>query len=335
MSSPGGPGNWGSPENGASPQHGGHGGSRGGHEGWGSAQQPQRFGQQPYQGGMQYQGFGTFQQPQQSQHPQQGQHSPQGQWAQQGFGPPPPPKRNRGPLIAAVAAGAVVVVALVTAVAVASSRGEERAGPEPLPAPTSDSPPPPTSERTSTAAAPPPEAVVPGWQAVPVPNRHAVYDAPLEWELETPDNVVGFGALDDAVTMTGVAVYQEDFCAEVRGSYRAIAGATARRGPDDAAVATDTARKFAELAYGPDARIELSPVQPVQLAGGIPASKVVATVFPAPGPCGSPSVLINTLATNGDGESSVVHIAGADQGVPGAIPPEVLDRLTASLRPAG
>lgn len=329
MSSPGGPGNWGSPENGASPEQRGRGDYRGGHESRGSAQQSQRFGQPPYQGGMQYQGFGTFQQPPQPPQPQQG------QWAQQGFGPPPPPpKRNRGPLIAAVAAGAVVVVALVTAVAVVSSRGEERAATDPLPAPTSDSSPPPTSERTS-AAAPPPEAVVPGWQAVPVPNRHAVYDAPLEWELETPDNVVGFGAPDDAVTMTGVAVYQEDFCAEVRGSYRAIAGATARRGPDDAAVATDTARKFAELAYGPDARIEISPAQPVQLAGGIPASKVVTTVFPAPGPCGSPSVLINTLATNGDGESSVVHIAGADQGVPGAISPEALDRLTTSLRPAG
>ncbi|GAB2668159.1 hypothetical protein GCM10027271_29890 [Saccharopolyspora gloriosae] len=286
---------------------------------------------------MRYQGFGTFQQPQQGQQPPQGQqpqHPQQGQWAQQGFGPPPPPKRNRGPLIAAVAAGAVVVVALVTAVVVVSSRSEERAGPEPVPAPTS-APAPPTSQPTSAATAAPPEAVVPGWQAVPVPNRHAVYDAPLEWALETPDNVVGFGEPDDAVTMTGVAVYQEDFCAEVRGSYRAIAGATARRGPDDAAVATETARKFAELAYGPDARIELSPAQPVQLAGGIPASKVVATVFPAPGPCGSPSVLINTLATNGDGESSVVHIAGADQGVPGAITPDVLDRLTASLRPAG
>ncbi|WP_243793296.1 hypothetical protein [Saccharopolyspora gloriosae] len=332
MSSPGGPGNWGSPENGGSRQRGDNRG--GGHEGWGSVQQPQhaqqsqQFGQPPYQGGMRYQGFGTFQQPQQ---PQQ----QQPQWSQQGFAPTPRPARKRGPLIAAISAGAVVVVALVTTVAVASSGGEEQAGDDRLPAPTADAPPPVTSEATSAASAPPPVAVVPGWQAVPVPNRHAVYDAPLEWRLEAPDNVVGFGPQEDPVTMTGVSIYQEDFCAEVHGSYRAIAGATARRGPDDAAVATDTARKFAELAYGRDAGIELSPPQPVQLAGGIAASKVVATVVPAPGPCGSPSVLINTLATNNDGESSVVHIAGADQSVPGAIAPDVLDRLTASLRPAG
>ncbi|MFR9731645.1 hypothetical protein ACL03H_20650 [Saccharopolyspora sp. MS10] len=324
MSSPGGPGNWGSPDNGGSGERWGGSGDRPPQQHPGAPQQ--QFARSPYQSGMEYQGFGTFQQPQSSD-----------QWgASPHFPPPPPPgprRSRRGPLIAALASGAVVVIATVTSVLLVNARQEQAAGPA---TPSSAPAPPPASSQRPTASAPPPEPVVPGWQVVAVPKRGAVYDAPLEWQLETPENIVGFGPPEDPVTMSGVAIFQEGFCPDAPGSYRAIAGSTGRAGTDDATVATDTARKFAELAYGgPGARIDLAPPRPVRLAGGIAASKVVATVVPAPGPCGSPGVVINVLATNNDGKGSVVHIAAADQGIPGAVPPEALDQVTASLRPAG
>ncbi|GAA3356087.1 hypothetical protein [Saccharopolyspora gregorii] len=318
MSSPGGPGTWGSPENGD---------AWGRRENWG-AQPGQHVGGPPYQGGMRYQGFGTFDR------------APQPAAAPPPPPPPPPPKRNRGPLVALSAAVAVVLVVVITAVLFGGSGEDDDAQAGTAPAPASESlAAPQTSAETSPGSSPPtapaPAPLVPGWQAVAVPKRQAAYDVPPEWRLETPDNVIGFGEQDDPVTMTGVAIYQRGYCPDRGGSFRALAGATARRGPDDATVATDTARRFAELAYGADARIELGPPQPVVLPGGLPGTKVVATAFPAPAACGAPSAVVNVLATNGNGESSVVHVVGADQEVPGAVTPDVLDGITASVRPAG
>ncbi|GAB3274734.1 hypothetical protein [Parasphingorhabdus pacifica] len=268
--------------------------------------------QQGHQSGR-YQGLGTFSHP------------------AAGGGEPEPPEKQRGPLIATLAASAVAIVA-ITATIVLVNRDGEPQQPAARETPTA-----PTSAATATIA--PGTAVVPGWQAVPVPERGAVYDVPPGWETESPTNVIGFGPPEDSVTMTGVATHERGFCAGQSGSFRALAGATAREGPDDARVATDTARKLAELAYtvdGTKPQVALSPVQQVRLGadGATDGTRVAATVTPAgTEQCGSPAVLINVIATNNNGTSSVVHITIADQEVPAAVPPDVVDRIGESFRP--
>ncbi|MCI2420512.1 hypothetical protein MOQ72_23975 [Saccharopolyspora sp. K220] len=302
---------------------------------------PGPSGQQP---GMQYQGFGAFSQAQPPQQPP----PPAQPYAYPNMAsgypaPPTPPGKRRGPLIAAIALAAVAVIAIVTTVVVLStSGGGDQAAP--TAAPTRSS----TPTRPTTSAASPSSAVanpnltpvVPGWQVVSVPRRGAVYDVPPNWKLDpNPDNIHGFGPPDDPVTMTGVADYQLGFCPGDANSYRATAGATARNGPDDTTVANETLQKFAALAYTRDGHAPVivpGPPEQLQLAGGTtPAVRVTAQVtLTAPGPCDSASVLVSVLATNSDGQSSVVFVTAADQNVPDAVSIDTLEQITQSFRGA-
>ncbi|GAA2781974.1 hypothetical protein [Saccharopolyspora taberi] len=295
-------------------------------EGFPAQQQPGSF-QQP--GGFQQP---SPQQPGSFQHPS----SPQ----QPGFQQQPKPSRgSRGSLVAAIAISAVAVIAIATTIVVlvVNSGGNQAAPVPPAPVPTSKPPATTSSEPPAPPVSGPP--VVPGWQAVAVPRRSALYDAPLEWWVDNPDNTHGFGSIDDPVTMSGVSIFQPGFCREDTSSFRAIAGATARKGPDDAAVATETAQKLVQLAYTVDGKppqAQFSPPTPVQIHGGRTAMEVNATVtHPAPGACDSPTVHVTILATNSDGQGSVVFISVADQGIPGAITPDTLHRMAGTMRPAG
>ncbi|MFI0467518.1 hypothetical protein ACH347_25860 [Saccharopolyspora sp. 5N102] len=297
------------------------------------------------QPGAQYQGFGTFSQPQQPpQHPQQ---PPQQQQpvhpGMAGGYPvqPAPPGKSRGPLIAAIALASVAVIAIVTTIVVLSTSGGPSVASPPPPARTSS----PTKPTTST---PPPTSgvanpnltpVVDGWQVATVPKRGAVYDLPAggSWKLDpNPENVHAFGPPDDPVTMTGVADYMEGFCSGDAGSFRATTGVSARKGPDDTTVANETAQKLAELAYVRDGNkplVVLGPPEQVQLPGGIPAVRVTARVtLMAPGPCDSKNAAVSVLSTNSDGQSSMVFLAVADQDVPDAVPIDTLNKITQSLR---
>lgn len=265
---------------------------------------------------MQYQGFGAFGQ-------QQG-------WQQ----PPPPPKKRRGALIATISISAVVLIAAVTAGVVLTSRGDDRA--QPAPAPTTRSSEVPTSVRTAPPAAQR-EPLVPGWQVAEVPRRSAVYDVPGDWEIDPdPEAVYGYGEPQDAVTVTGVATYRRGFCTGEPNSYRATAGATARRGPDDATVATETSQRFIAKAYGRDGLApiaEAAPPERIRLPGGMSAVRIDTKVtLPNPQRCDAPVVEVSVMATNNDGAGSVVFIAAADQGIPDAVSPDVLHRISASLR---
>lgn len=302
--------------------------------GYSGAAQGQPGQGQPGQGhpGMQYQGFGAFSQGQQP-HP-----------GMTGAYPPPePPRKGRGPLIGAIAASVVVVIAIATTIVVISMGGESE-----LPAAQETGPPSSPATPTSAPESPAPEPhvaapqtpVVPGWQVVAVPKRTAIYDAPPDWTLEKPDNIVGFGPPEDAVTLTGAAVYKDGFCPGKSGSFRALSGATARKGGDDTTVATETAQKIADVAYtinGQKPQIALGPPQQLGLHNGaMSATRVNAIVtLPAPGPCDSPSVLVSAIATSNDGDGSVVHITLADQGVPDAVPADVVNRIGESFRPEG
>ncbi|MEV6226727.1 hypothetical protein AB0L88_02395 [Saccharopolyspora shandongensis] len=323
------PGNWGSNEYGqydpitGAPIAGGPGGS---------TPQP----------GAQYQGFGAFSQPQQPpQQPQQQHPQPPQQPVHPGYpAQPAPPGKSRGPLIAAIALASVAVIAIVTTIVVLSTSGGPSVASPPPPRtsaptkPTNSAPPP-----TSGVANPNLTPVVDGWQVVTAPKRGAVYDVPAGpgWKLDpNPENIHAFGPPDDPVTMTGVADYLEGFCTGDPGSFRATTGVSARRGPDDTTVANETAQKLAELAYVRDGNkplVVLGPPEQVQLTGGIPAVRVTARVtLMAPGPCDSKNAAVSVLATNSDGQSSMVFLAVADQDVPDAIPVDTLNKITQSLR---
>ncbi|MDA3624473.1 transmembrane domain-containing protein [Saccharopolyspora sp. WRP15-2] len=298
-------------------------------------------GQQP---GGQYQGFGAFGQPQQPPQFQQPQYQ-QPQYQQQypgmisGF-PTPPPKKSRGPMIAAIALGAVAVIAIVTTIVVLIPSSDE-AAPTPPPAKPTTSQNTPTQAPTTqpTAANPDLPPVVPGWQVVRVPKRTALYDVPMGWVPDPdPENIQAYGPPDDPVTMTGVADYQVGFCPGDPRSYRATSGVSARKGPDDTAVATETLAKLVDLAYSRDGVkpvVETGPPEQIQLPGNTPAVRVTARVtIPQPGPCDSPKTLASVVATNSDGQSSVVLMAVADQDVEGATTADQLNQLTGSLRAA-
>lgn len=277
----------------------------------------------------QYQGFGAFDQHRQQPYP--------------GMvtGYPGQRRRRTGMVIAAVSLAAVAVVAIVTTVVVLNSGS--RRGPAQRPVASPTTPTTSTSAGSAATSSTAPAAVspiVPGWQAVPVPKRGAVYDAPQDWTLEKPDNIIGFGPADDPVTMTGVSVYQKGFCPGMPSSYRAIAGSTARKGPSDEAVATQTAQRFADVAYSVGDRkpqVAMGPPEPVRLPGGIAASRVTATVTnPAPGPCDAPTDAVTVIATNNDGQASVVFIATAEQNAPETLPDPggTLQQMAMSFRRA-
>jgi hypothetical protein len=302
-------------------------------------------GQQP---GLQYQGFGAFSQPQQPPAPPQ-QPLPQQQpypGMISGYpappAPPSPPGKHRGTLIAAIALASVAVIAIVTTIVVLSTNAGRQAAPpststRPSTQPRTTNSTPNTSATTANTKLTP---VVPGWQVATVPKRGAIYDVPLEWELDpNPENVHGFGPPDDPVTMTGVANYQRGFCPGDANSYRATSGATARKGPDDTTVANETLQKFAALAYTRDGHAPVvmpGPPEQVPLAGGTRmAVRITAQVtVTAPGPCDAASVAISVLATNNDGQSSVVFITAADQNVPDTVSIDTLKQITQSFRGA-
>ncbi|WP_406689159.1 hypothetical protein REH65_23825 [Saccharopolyspora sp. ID03-671] len=243
-----------------------------------------------------------------------------------GFGafpqPEPPRPKRRGWLITAVVLGAVVLLGAMAAVVVVGFRGQD-APPEPAAAPA-----------TSSGATP----LVPGWQVVDVPKRQAVYDVPQDWERDpNPDAVHAVGPPGDAIGLTGVAHRQRGFCPGDDNSFRAMTGAGARLGPDDNAVAAETAATFIGHAFTRDGHaptVEQSPPEPLTLTGGVPAARVNAQVtLPAPTGCDARAVAVSVVATNSDGRSSVVLVSAADQGIPNAVTPAALDRVTASLRP--
>ncbi|TDD82400.1 hypothetical protein E1202_27405 [Saccharopolyspora karakumensis] len=245
----------------------------------------------------QYRGFDAFQQPQS------------------------PRRKKRGWLIFALALGAVVLIGAMAAVLVVGLRSQEAESQPPAPLPTTSA-----------------EPVVAGWQVVAVPKRQAVYDVPRDWEVDPhPENVHAVGPPEDAVTLTGVSHRQLGFCPGDDNSFRAMAGASARLGPDNTAVAGEAIGTFIGHAFTRDGvapLVEQSPPVQLRLSGGLPATRINARVtLPAPAGCDASSVAVTTVATNNDGRSSVVFVAAADQGVPGAVTPETLNAIGGSLRP--
>lgn len=173
-----------------------------------------------------------YQQPNPYQQEQPGQQSGQ-QWSvptvpMGAASPPPNDDRRKNTIIAIVAATAVVVAAGVTGFLVLGGDKEDTAG--------GDGKGKKTKEPSATAPKAPgsgdpsggsddnprdgsnaPKPVVKGWQVVVNPKWGTAFDVPKDWELQSPDTLIGF---EDAkksdgkplITMSAPAYYKSKWC---------------------------------------------------------------------------------------------------------------------------
>ncbi|QGK70868.1 hypothetical protein GIY23_16280 [Allosaccharopolyspora coralli] len=282
------------------------------------------------QSGMQYQGFGLY--------------------AENNLRTGPPPKR-RAPLVAGVVVTVVLVTALVTtsALIVTSSSENEAAPPPPeptapvAPPPESESPEPTPEEESTGTPSDDQEFVpasVPGWTGVSWPNFEMVYDVPPDWSPE-PGVLSGMeNAEGDREILSATSVYLPDVCPEAGASYRAKIGVTVGDVDDPVSAARTKMESWARIGLsGEDGSapppVRFNPPQPVRVNDGrTEATLVSGTVTPAPGgECPAPNVYLAAIAFDNDTEgSSPMLFAHADQEVPDAVPPEVVDQALQTFR---
>lgn len=334
MSSPDGSGGWGS-GNGGSGNRGSGGWSS---SGWGSAD----WGSAPYgtdsAGGpsdqpkqTSYQGFGVFESG-----PQVGQ---QGQWGQQTpFGPPP--RRGRGPLIALVVAVVILLVGGVTTVVVLNlSRPSSQAAPPPSPAlnppatgssgngPSSTGEP---SDQQSFVA-----PVVPGWRGISWPAYGIAYDIPPSWQPKPGTDLgVGDDTTPQHVIVSAASLYMAGYCST--SSYRAITGVASSTSQDATSSATQLIDNWANYGFTSPShvapQVAKTPPQDVTLTGNRKATLATATITPPPGvPCSAPQEAISVVAVSGSSGTAML-LSLADEGFPGAVSPQDLQRIVTSLR---
>lgn len=184
------------------------------------------------------------------------------------------------------------------------------------------------------ASAPP---TVPGWRAVVSADGSTAYDVPSRWEVSHRDADVPVGDGSWRLDLSMPARFGPDACS---GGFRAQSGVGDAEGHDARRVATDTARRVAGAVYGRAVPVALS--QPTSVPVGAVTGTLVeaqATGHPSVdqagcgGACCGRSGLVDVVAVaDPDHDASVVVVAYADQGFPGATTPSELDRLVTSLR---
>lgn len=311
--------------------HDGSGGSGGGHwnsGGWGPYGHDPATGrpEQPYHSA--YQGFGVF---------ESGQQTP--------F--VTPPRRSRAPMIAVIVGAVVVLLGGATAaVAVAlNSSGSSRATPPPNPtatiAPTTTAPTTTRSSGSTTSGQPsdqqtftPP--VVPGWRGVSWPAYGIAYDVPPSWRPK-PGTDLGVG--DDTtpkhVIVSAASLYMEGYCPS-GSSYRAITGVTSSQSQDATASATKLLDNWANYGFtapsGAPPKVTKTPPRDVTLTDNRKGTLASATITPPAGvPCSAPQEAISVVAVSGSNGTAMLLALG-DEGVPGAVSPQDLQKIVTSLR---
>jgi hypothetical protein len=203
----------------------------------GGEQNPQDQNPNPYQQPG-YQQPNPYQQPgyQQPGHQQPNPYQQQGQWsaptAPTGVGPQPPAGNggggngggNQTKVVAIVAATAVVVAAGVTGFLVLGG-GDDKAD-------SADAKPSKSASASKKPATDPatgggedergtdngPKPVVKGWQVVVNPKWGTAFDVPADWEVQTPDTLIGFedaakgAGAKPIITMSAPAYYKSKWC---------------------------------------------------------------------------------------------------------------------------
>jgi hypothetical protein len=329
----------------------------------------QRPGAQQYPGGQQYphpQAYPQQPAPQQwpmapQPNPYQQPCPPPQQWGAPGGpqqpGGKPPRGPNRALLVAGAVVGALVILGGAVAVGMNLSRDHsDDAGPSPSPSlslPSRDTAPP-----SDAATEPGPNAsstlgpgggvagpgddpakkvkpVVHGWQAVPRPQRLVAFDAPPGWDVNSPEELLGF---DDAqgnptVLMGGSTQYRPKWCGT---DERALAGTKGAEGAKSTADAARTAAEsWAKAAYVDEyggGRVLLSGAKPFHDSHGVTGTEYTATVTGVPGKkCASDGV-VDAVAVKAPDGKYAVWVLVADTGVHNAVPGATIDRMRGSLR---
>ncbi|MBO0728088.1 MAG: hypothetical protein J2P57_02440 [Acidimicrobiaceae bacterium] len=179
----------------------------------------------------------------------------------------------------------------------------------------------------------------PGWQEQRSPTYGYAYDVPTNWRILGPDDAISYGNTSGSLVMMNAADYRAGFCHGAPGSSRAFAGFHVDSNTNLAAVASDTARLWANAAYlpptgGPSPTITASGPMPVTL-DGVQAVEVTANVtLNTAGPCYPPRAVVYAVSVPGRAGSSsqsVSLIVGSDQGVSDGVPTTDLETIIGTL----
>ncbi|MGD9485466.1 hypothetical protein WDH52_19830 [Streptomyces sp. TRM70308] len=326
-------------------------------------QQPGGYGRpNPYQqpGGQQpgYPGQGAPAPQQPGPYPQPGHPPGQPPWGPPTApaGPPPPdggrPKNaTRNTILAIAVSLAVIAGAVVTGVWMLSDDeggGRPTAGGSPSASPSAS--PSESAEPTDDPDADDgePQPVVDGWQVVVNGRHNSAFDVPGEWEPATEDTIVGWGEAEDsedalipapAVAMSAPAFLEEDWCRDSdEGTYsRAVVGTKGAQGAkntEEAALAA--AQNFVFHRHGGEDKelVDWTESEPFSNDHGIEGH--IATATHTGGEktnkcqADGKSVAISWLD---DARDLRLWVLVSDTGVEDEVPQEVIDQMTASLRP--
>jgi hypothetical protein len=282
-----------------------------------------------------YQGFGQYPQDQ-NQYPQTGGY----QFPTGGFPQAPPPKPKRTGLIVGVIA-AVLVVALgaTLAIILLNRNSDEQAGgggnPTSKPTTTTTtSGPTTTTSTTTTTTSPSGSPQYPGWQTVPVPDKHAAYDVPSDWQVE-PSATGSVTIPESEATMDAVSTYKIGACPGSAGSFRAKVGFAPESTSTPSAAAKTVAKTWADAlasAYKGKTAAPQTSTQRVN-QGQTEATLAVVKITTQKDSCNPPAMIVAVVSFQSGSATESLVLFG-DQDVSGAITSDVVAKVLTTARPA-
>ncbi|MER5258890.1 MULTISPECIES: DUF1720 domain-containing protein [unclassified Streptomyces] len=325
-------------------------------------QNPNPYQQPGYQQPNPYQQPG-YQQPGFQQQPHSGAYSQpeQPQWAAP-TPPPMPPQPgggqggdgNKTKITAIVAALAVVVAAGVTGFLVLGGDKDDEANDKPGKKPVKSASPKPTpteeggTERGTGGGAKP---TIPGWKVVVNPKWGTAFDVPADWEVSSPDTLIGFDDRKDEgaksiIIMSAPAVLKEKWCTsdddkDGQSDDTSLA-AVGTKGQNGAKNTEDVARNdsawwvyggYTEQTKADKKKIKISKVEPYTTKSGIKGSLATSTTSGAAtsAKCDSEGKATTFAFKNSEGEYVAWSLYGA-KGVKDEVPDATVKKILATVR---
>ncbi|MQA10380.1 MAG: hypothetical protein GEU98_17850 [Pseudonocardiaceae bacterium] len=181
------------------------------------------------------------------------------------------------------------------------------------------------------------DAVTPGWQGVHSPKENVAYDVPANWEVEDPG--VRTGLEDDngkpLVIMHGVSTAKPGTCTEQGGGpYLGQVGFVTAGDTEPTKAARAGAKLWADATRGRKA--PAPGAKEVSINGGRTTAQTSAIEVKPSKDSGCPATKISITTTAFQaGDKTALFVVFDPRGVPGAIKPGVVEKVIASLRPAG
>ncbi|MQY31979.1 hypothetical protein [Nocardia aurantia] len=245
---------------------------------------------------------------------------------------PPLNTGGRSRLYTGMAAVAAVLIAGITVAVIATgqhtARSEaESTGPTMISALTSDTPAP---GRPGPNPPTPATAVIPGYQAVSVPARGAVYDVPKDWVVDSVGTAI-WGDPPESLEIAGLTQEGKDYCPNY---VRTNAFLTTSSQSDPARAANEVGMRMAKIGWSTATGARADLAEPLtSLDGQLNGSFVTVNgTAPAPAPGCAATFAIYTFAFPNENGSFVMTIA-ADTGVPKSVDEDTAKKILTSIRP--